>query len=286
MEYHNRQPSEGINVSRLHPLLLFVKLLVLGLVIFGVLAVVLNYSGAYLARKIPFEYETAVMQQIDAPLGDNNHRVSDYLSALVSALSNHMEIPASLTFTVHYNDDSVFNAFATIGGNLVFYRGLLERMPDENTLAMVVAHEMAHVIHRDPVAGLGGGLSSMLAVMMLGGASGAGMAADVIGSAGTLTNLSFSRAMEVSADQTALAALAGYYGHVGGADHLFRLFAQARNGTDSDTDAVESDWLSEFSSTHPLDASRIEAVNRQAKANDWPQEGPRTPLPADFHDWL
>ena len=51
---------------------------------------------------------------------------------------------------MHYDPGGTFNAYATAGGQLVFYRGLLEAMPHENALATVVAHEIAHVAHRDP----------------------------------------------------------------------------------------------------------------------------------------
>ena len=83
---------------------------------------------------------------------------------------------------MHYDDDADVNAFATLGGHIVVYPGLLEAVPDENALAMVLAHEIAHVRHRHPIVGL-------------------------------------SRS---AADATALETLARAYGHVGGADRFFR----------------------------------------------------------------
>ena len=85
-----------------------------------------------------------------------------------------------MAVTVHYDPAGTVNAFATAGGNLVFYRGLLERMPHENALAMVVAHEIAHVLHRDPLAALGGGVASTVALLVLTGNAGSRAASEAL----------------------------------------------------------------------------------------------------------
>ena len=64
---------------------------------------------------------------------------------------------------MHYDASDTVNAFATLGGHVVIYRGLLEKLPNENVVAMVVAHEIAHIKHRDPVAALGRGVAITLA---------------------------------------------------------------------------------------------------------------------------
>ena len=59
---------------------------------------------------------------------------------------------------VHYVDTAVPNAFAALGGHIAVTRGLYESVQSENALALVLAHEIAHVRARDPIAGIGGGL--------------------------------------------------------------------------------------------------------------------------------
>lgn len=298
MKYEQRQPAEGVNVTRVSPLAHFLKLLLIGLILVAVLLVVINYSAAFLARKVPFEYELAVMEHVDVPLGSASENTIDvttavetdvpldvhpmalYLAQLAWRLQPHMPIPDGMTFRMHYNQEDVFNAFATVGGNLVFYRGLLAQMPNENTLAMVMAHEMSHVLHRDPIAGLGGGVSSMVALMMLGGSNGGGIASRLLTDSGTLTQLTFSRRMELAADEQALRTIAAYYGHVGGAVELFRLFGRQREISGN------FEWFAEFTSTHPLDSSRTNAVAQQANAKQWAIEGEMTPLPEGFQYWL
>ncbi|NND92769.1 MAG: M48 family metalloprotease [Granulosicoccus sp.] len=285
MEYENRLPPEGINTSRQHPLKQFLQLVIGALVLVVMIVAMLQVSGSFLARKIPFSYELAVMQRLNIPLGDARRHadMTAYLNGLASRVGAHMAMPEDMQLTVHYDDDEVFNAFATVGGNLLFYRGLLSRMPDENTLAMVMAHEIAHVLHRDPVAALGGGVASTIALLALTGNSGTGMAGQLLNNAGMLTSIQFTRRMEVAADRAALAAVNGLYGHVNGAARLFELF---RDGRDPHSQDKEPGVLERFVSTHPLDAERISNISRLAVAEHWQQQGELTPLPADFKRWL
>ncbi|MBX2838488.1 MAG: M48 family metallopeptidase, partial [Gammaproteobacteria bacterium] len=175
--------------------------------------------------------------------------------------------------------DDVFNAFATLGGNVLFYRGLLDQMPHENALAMVVAHEISHVLHRDPISGLGGGMASSLALSVVLGNTGA--AGDMLQTTGVLTGIQFTRKMETAADTRAVAAVNALYGHVNGADELFRAISVMRGGSDS-----SSEWLERFTSTHPLDEDRIRAVLELAERQGWDVEGELTPLPTDYETWL
>ena len=280
MHYENRQPPEGINVTREHPLRRFVRLVVAAVALLVIVVVALQFTGAFLAKRIPFAFEKRVVERMEIDFGDAevSPEMVLYLNELAGRLTARMPLPDGMDVTIHYSPEDTFNAFATVGGNLLFYRGLLERLPHENALAMVLAHEIAHVLHRDPVAGLGGGVASAVALAMLTGSAGA--AGEVLGRAGVLTGMQFTRRMEEAADREALAAVAALYGHVGGADALFALIAERRGGS------RVPDWLGRFTSTHPLDADRIRAIAERAEASGWPTEGAATPLPAGFDDWL
>ncbi|MEE9321281.1 MAG: M48 family metallopeptidase [Granulosicoccus sp.] len=284
MHYENRQPPEGINVTKEHPLRQFVRLAIAATVLMVLVVGVLQFSGGWLAKRIPFSFEQRVMRgmevdfsgEVDAP------ELTAYLNDLAQRLIKELPMEDGMDVIVHYNPDDTFNAFATVGGNLQFYRGLLVQMPNENALAMVMAHEISHVMHRDPVAGLGGGVASMLAMMMLTGNAGTGMAGDVLTRTGVLTSIQFTRRMEMAADNEALPAVYGLYGHVEGAGTLFELVAQEHGGS-GDLAPV---WLERFASTHPLDSDRVEAITARAAAQGWPVSGEMTPLPEEFFDWL
>lgn len=279
--YENRQPAEDINVTRVHPLKQFIQLAIAAIVLIVALVYFLQVSGSWMAKRIPFSFEVDVMQELEIPFGDNaaHPQMVIYLNDLAQRVVANMPTPEGVDVIVHYSDDNVFNAFATVGGNLLFYKGLLQKMPDENTLAMVMAHEIAHVLHRDPIASLGGGIVSTVALLGLTGST--GTAGSVLNNAGALTSVQFTRRMEELADEAAIAALNGLYGHVNGASTLFELFGEARGAN-----AEPAGWLEGFASTHPGDADRVQRTQERAQLEGWSVDGELTPLPADFKRWM
>lgn len=285
MRYENRQPPEGINTSQVHPLRQFLQLAISALVLVVVLVVFLQYAGSFMARRVPFSYEQRVMERLDIEMGEAARypQMNAYLNELAARVSAQLPMPEGMSVVVHYDSEDIFNAFATVGGNLQFYRGLLSRMPNENTLAMVMAHEISHVMHRDPVAALGGGIASTIALLGLTGNAGTGMAGQLMNHAGILTSVQFTRSMEIAADDAALAAINGLYGHVNGASTLFELFSASRG---NDKPRQGQQWLERFISTHPLDEDRIQRISEHAREQQWRSDGELTPLPADFKRWL
>lgn len=272
VEYSNRPIPEGINTGRTHPLKELARLL---LVVVGGLALLfwlLGLVADWASLRVPFEYER---QLVDRPLAGHadDPEVGAYLQGLTERLAARMELPEAMTLRVHYLDDNTVNAGATLGGQLLVYRGLLERLPNENALAMVLAHEIGHVKLRHPVRSLGRGLVLAIAMAALSGAGGNGLGDAVVGETGTLTVLSFSRDQEAAADAEALQAVARLYGHVGGATALFEVLLEQER----------SRPLAEpigFLRSHPLGPARIEAVAEQAGVRGWPLHGELTPLPA------
>ena len=77
---------------------------------------------------------------------------------------------------MHYSPDKVTNAFATLGANVVFYRGLLEKFDNEDAVAMVMAHEIAHAKLRHPAASLGRGIAVGLTLSLISVGLGEGVA--------------------------------------------------------------------------------------------------------------
>jgi predicted Zn-dependent protease len=202
--YENPQIPEGINVSPTHPLKDFALLLggVSALIVVAVLA--LSFAAGYLVRFVPFEQERALASSIDADWLKQSHSADDkrreqYLQALGRQLAAAMDLPAEMQITVHYSSDDTVNAMATLGGNIVVFQGLIDTVDSENALAMVLAHEIAHVRHRHPIVAMGRGFTVMLALSALSGV-GDGMIQQWVGSMGMLPMLAFSREQEEAAD--------------------------------------------------------------------------------------
>ncbi|MDX1514311.1 MAG: M48 family metallopeptidase, partial [Gammaproteobacteria bacterium] len=156
LEYSNPKLPEHINTSRDHPLKEFAILT--GGVLLALLAaiVILVLSADYLTRYIPFRYEQGLARSIEASF-DKPHPFENVLKPLGTRLAEAMALPPDIEVTVHYVDEDAVNAFATFGGHVVIYRGLVDRLESENALAMVLAHEIAHVKHRHPIRTLGRG---------------------------------------------------------------------------------------------------------------------------------
>lgn len=277
MQFENRAPDESVNYSIEHPLKEFAWL-VAG--VFGsvfVLTLLVGYFAGELAAWLPYRYEQSLAGDAAARLtaGDGDPQtaaIEHELNRLAARISAHMPLPEGMRIAVHYQDEAEVNAFATLGANIVIYRGLLARMPDENALAMVLAHEMAHAKLRHPARSLGRGVAIGIILSTLSSGMGRNAAGDAIGTTGGLSLLKFSRDQERAADAEALSAVAALYRHVGGAQDLFRILRTAGAGSE----ALRVTMLS----THPLSQERIDTITALAAQRGWPMEGPRTPLSA------
>ncbi len=273
MDYSNPEIPEGINTSKEHPLKDF---FILSAGILGGIALCVLLLGLFverLALHIPFSVEQQLVEKIDIEgVVNSNPDIQDYLNKLTAQLLPYIDLPTDIIVTVNYTDDSTENAFATLGGHISVYRGLIDLLPNENALAMVIAHEIAHIKHRDPIIALGRGVVIGLFLTTLAGFSTDNLINKIVTDTGTLTILGFSREQERRADEIALKALAKHYGHVNGADSLFNTFIKKENKI--------SKYMPEFFSTHPLSNNRIKEMHRLAQTNNWSIEGETTPLPA------
>lgn len=270
MKFRNPSIPEGINVSKQHPLKEFAWLLGIVATIAVLLVGSASLAAGYLARLIPFSYELELVERFPQ-LRPESSPTRDYLQDLADRIAKTQDLPDDMVITVHYSDEDVVNAFATVGGHVFFYRGLIERFASEDALAMVMAHEIAHVKHRHPIVALGRGITTGVALAALAGFSGSSTGERLIGDVSNLNTLSFSRSQETESDKTALKSLIDLYGHGAGGLALFGLFLQS--------EGERSVYALDFMRTHPHTEERIEALRVEANANGWSLTGKRTLLP-------
>ncbi len=278
MEYRNPPLPEGINTSKVHPLREFAVLSLGALALVAALAATLGYFGGQVSRwLVSVETEVRWGEGLRQKLADGKTPppLQRYLDALAAKTEAAIPLPEGMHITLLYSDEETVNAFATLGGTLLLYRGLLEKIPHENALVMLIAHETAHLAHRDPIVSIGSAIGIQTAIALLF----AGSDSTPLQNAGLFTQLAFSRDMEQEADVSALAAVHAIYGHVSGAADLFRVIqAERRDSGDGEPPA--------FLSTHPLDEKRIDELARIARERGWRTDLPTTPLPEPFHSWL
>jgi len=293
MEYDNPEIPEGINVSKEHPLKEFAVLVGGVLILLFSVILIVGFAAESLAHLIPFEVERKITSSFDltetesltdhpvnADSATNNTELElqKYLQGLARRIAIAQDLPDGMVITLHYDSSEMINAFATLGGHVILFRGLLEKLPNENALAMVVAHEIAHIKHRHPIESLGRSAVIGIAIAAITGATDNAMLGSILSDTGMLTALSFNRDQEKEADETALMSLNRLYGHIGGAKDLFEVF-----------EALEADKLiqvPELFQTHPLTTGRIEKINQTAIQNGWKIEGDTIALPDRFSEWM
>ncbi len=271
MSYENPQLPEEVNVGRENVLLEFLRLAA-GLAVFVLLlSALLYFSGGWMARWIPFGMERAWAGERvlgirpGSAVPEGHAAIERYLQTLTDALAKHMDLPEGMHPRVHYLDLPEPNAFASLGGQIAVTRGLYERMPSENALALVLAHEIGHIKARDPIAGLGGGATMLVVLALI-----SGNATNLSTAFASVVQRGYSRRAEARADGEAIDALRQVYGHAGGGASVFEAFAHYRQ-------TQKSSEGPSLLATHPLDADRIDRL-RQAAA-DWDtQRQPLIPL--------
>lgn len=269
MKFENGVPDETVNVSKGSPARDFLAMVLAVVTLAALAAVALVVAAGWIAPRVPFAVEVGLADRYFPPKATREER-ERAVQSLADEIARHMQVPDGMRLTVHFQDEPTVNALATLGGHIVIFRGLVERLQSEDALAMVLAHEIAHIKHRDPITGLGRGFALGLALGTVSASAGQMVGERMIGSAATLTTLRFGREQERDADRAALAALAARYGHVGGAIELFEVFVRLSEARGEPPP---------FAATHPGSREREAAVRDLARQNGWPLEGSTRPLP-------
>ncbi len=270
----NPRIPEGINARDEHPVKEF--LLLAAGVSAAVAAAVFALSLALhlLAPYIPFTWEAGAMPSALQGLAENDEPGTADVQAAVAALgkalvASSLEVPIDgepaagrvppgyFHFALVRMDTP--NAFATLGANIAVTDALLGKLETENGLAMVLAHEIAHVQLRHPIEAASRGVVLQVVLAAVFGRDTGSLWSGSLSAGGVFTMLSFNRSMELAADRRALQILRAHYGHLAGADEFFR-----RMQAEDDRSA----WL-EFANTHPATARRIQLI-REAMAADGP----------------
>jgi predicted Zn-dependent protease len=164
-------------------------------------------------------------------------------------------------------DDKVLNAFATPGGHIYVFSGLIKYLDNEDQLAGVLGHEIAHADKRHTTKQLQTqyGIALLLSVAL---GNNPGTLTQI---ATGLATLKFGRDAEKEADDYSVVYLGGtnYYACNGAAGFFEKMMAEN-----------QSSGTPEFLSTHPNPGNRVEAINTKAQ-----QENCKTALSGNTSDY-
>lgn len=185
--------------------------------VFLIVFVLVPVMADQLARILPTKGEEALgeatLGQIQTALGDDftgfvpTCDAPDGLAALAEMQrvveAGGLDLPYDLNVTVL--DHEMVNAFALPGGQVVFFRGMLEAADSPDGIAAVLAHEVGHVAARDPtrIALRSAGSLGVLGLLFGDFAGGA----VVLFLVEQLIQADYSREAEAAADQFAISRM-------------------------------------------------------------------------------
>jgi predicted Zn-dependent protease len=227
-------------------------------------AILNNTEEARIGRAIMANIRNSGMM-VEDPL------VTEYLNDVGSRIAAQAN-EGEHSFTFFAVQDERINAFALPGGYIGIHTGLLDATRNEDELAGVLAHEVAHVTQRHIARAIhANSRQSILTTAMMLGAiimAAAGGSGDAVQGAmavaqGTAAQqqINFTRSNEYEADRVGIAALADAGFDPYGMASFFDILARQQT-TSPDMRAPE------FLRTHPVTTARVaEARNR---ARDYP----------------
>lgn len=156
------------------------------------------------------------------------------------------------------DDDKTLNAFATPGGYIYVYTGLIKFLDSEDQLAGVMGHEIAHAARRHST----NQMTKSVGISMLANAA-LGNREAIKQIAGGLLTLKFGRSHESDADDHSVIYLCETGYNPTGAAGFFKKI-QGQSGTP------------EFLSTHPNPGNRVQKIEAKAKALGCPEKPEQT----------
>jgi predicted Zn-dependent protease len=236
-------------------------------------------ADTILSRAEEEEYARALVRQMRAyEVLNEDPLISAYFEDMGYRLASNSDRPdKSFTFTVL--NQPVVNAFAAPGGVIALYSGLILAADDENEVAGVLAHEIAHITQQHLYRALENQQAmtipialAMLAVVLAGGGSGEAIQGALMGgqAAAQQAAIYFTRQNEYEADRIGISTLsrAGY--DPAGMGEFFEKMGRLTRSM--------GEGPPEYLRTHPVSVSRIaEAENR---AQNMP-----VPQPSDGRDF-
>ena len=131
----------------------------------------------------------------------DNKELNDYFQKLGESIAKESHRP-NLKWYFTLIDDPTFNAFATPGGYVYMYRGMLNFFNSEAELAGVIGHEIAHITARHAVRGMSTAqVTGILLGILQSNVPGGQLTGNAFNLVNVIINRGYSRKFELEADQ-------------------------------------------------------------------------------------
>lgn len=188
----------------------------------------------------------------------DNAQAYRYLDSVVNVLLNTGEVAYRDDFIWEVKiiqDDNTLNAFATPGGFIYVYTGLIKFLDNADAFAGVLGHEIAHADLRHTSRNLQRQYGISLLLQIIAGESESELTTIAAQIAGTAAGLSFSREFETESDEKSVEYLAPTGFACDGAKLFFQKLESSGQGGQ----------IPQFLSTHPSPENRIENIEEKAQ---------------------
>ena len=190
-----------------------------------------------------------------------DQEIIDYIACVANAVVSVLEPPDSeMNWEMAILETNELNAFVMPGGKIVIFEGILRAARDQNQLAAVIGHEIAHVTaehtKRKLMQGKAGEIGIQVAAVLLGGGHyGATYTAQEMLNQGAMYGLllPYKRSQETEADVLGLEYMAAAGFDPRAAVDLWKNMDEESGG----------ERPAEFASTHPSPENRIESLISQ-----------------------
>ena len=194
------------------------------------------------------------------PLLEGRPEVKDYVEEITHKVLSSPDVKKKGIYVYQLeiiDDDSTINAFATPGGYIYVYTGLMKFLDSEASLAGVLGHEIAHAELRHATKRISSyyGVSVLVSIVLGENPSRfAEIAANLFTGVGFLAN---SRSDESQADEYSLKYLDDTEYYPGGIQFFFEKIMKEKDS--------KGGMLDRLLSTHPLPNDRLEHVQALLK---------------------
>ncbi len=221
-------------------------------------------ADTILSRQEEAEYARALIRQMRAyEVMNEDPLINAFFSDMGFRLVSNSDRPDK-AFTFVIIDQPIVNAFAAPGGVVALYSGLILAADDENEVAGVLAHEVAHITQQHLYRAMEKAQAmtiplalAMLGLILVGGGSGEAIQGALMGAqaAAVQAQINFTRHNEYEADRIGIQTLyRSGYDPRGMVEFFEKMGRITRAGGEGPP---------EYLRTHPVSVSRIsEAENR------------------------
>lgn len=253
-----KQPDQHVNIPKQNMLLQAFKLLIFLSLLTLILYLLLTISLKLIINNITPEQEKKLIEMSTWSKG-SEIKPDIYLQSIVNKFEKCIDLPYKIN--IGYISLGQVNAVALPGGTIGITQEMYNAVKNENELAFIIGHELAHFKNKDHLQGFGNGLVLSMLSLIIGEKYG-----ELFNYSLKFTQAKFSQNIEEEADIYSLDLMQCAYGNV---KYTSTLFERINDG----------DQWSYFLATHPGFDERIETMQEYIQTQNYKTDGKTIPLP-------